>query len=111
MRKPSLFDLSLIVNFFDNLFLTRDYVYIPIWMMFGEDLCRVCAEFIAPLAQPEMPSIDKLYENKGIEAEKSWVSSEVQIWNLMKRRKKKIGLGRSTDLKSYENETIEAEKS
>ena len=31
----------------------------------------------------------KLYENKRIEAEKSWDSSEVQIWTLMKKEDKR----------------------
>ena len=47
----------------------------------------------------------KLYENKGIETKKSWVSSEVQIWTYEEGRKK-MGLGRSTDLKSYESKSI-----
>ena len=47
----------------------------------------------------------KLYENKGIEAEKSWVLNEVQIWTYEEGRKK-MGLGRSTDLKSYESKSI-----
>ena len=52
----------------------------------------------------------KSYENKRLEAEKSWVSSEVQIWTYEERRKK-MGLGRSTVLKLYENKRREAKKS
>ena len=52
----------------------------------------------------------KLYENKGTEAEKSWVLSKVQIWTQEEGRKK-MGFGRSTDLKLYENKGIEAKKS
>ena len=33
----------------------------------------------------------KLYENKGIKAEKSWVSSEVQMWTFMKKEEKRWG--------------------
>ena len=50
----------------------------------------------------------KSYENKRIEAEKSGVSSEVQIWTY-KEGKKRMGFGRSTDVKLYENKRIEAE--
>ena len=31
----------------------------------------------------------KLYKNKGIEPEKTWISSEVQFWTLMKREEKR----------------------
>ena len=34
----------------------------------------------------------KLYENEGIEAEKSWVLSELQIWIFMKKEEKRWGL-------------------
>ena len=34
----------------------------------------------------------KLYKNKGMEAEKSWVLSGVQIWILMKKEEKRWGL-------------------
>ena len=34
----------------------------------------------------------KFYESKGIEAEKSWVLSEVQIWIFMKKEEKRWGL-------------------
>ena len=33
----------------------------------------------------------KSYQNKRIEAEKSWVLSEVQIWTLMKKEEKRWG--------------------
>ena len=50
----------------------------------------------------------KTYTNKRIEAKKSWVLSKVQIRTL---KKKKMGFGRTTDLKSYEFKRIETEKS
>ena len=33
----------------------------------------------------------KSYKNERIEAEKSWVSSEVQIWTSMKKKEKRWG--------------------
>ena len=33
----------------------------------------------------------KSYENKGIEAERLWVSSKVQIWTSMKKKEKRWG--------------------
>ena len=49
-----------------------------------------------------------LYENKGIQGEKSRVLSKVQIWIFMKKEKK-WGWAGSADLKSYENKGIEEE--
>ena len=34
----------------------------------------------------------KSYEDKRIEAEKSWVFNELQIWTLMKKEEKRWGL-------------------
>ena len=52
----------------------------------------------------------KSYKNERIEAEKSWVSSEVQIWTY-KEGRKKMGFSRSTDFILYENKGLMAEKS